>query len=140
MPEQLVQMAMAAIRVAKRPGLQRVAEWMHMLGFRGHFVTKSRGYSTNLGTLRATRAQWRADRDQADDDAKLQDEKFIPAFNAKNPGLKVVQEILPAQPEYFPKVAALHATGTIGDVIWASMAGFRSLAALLFPVVIASFL
>jgi len=62
------------------------------------------------------------------DDAKWQDEKFIPAFNAKNPGLKVVQEILPIQPEYFPKVAALHATGTIGDVIWASMAGFRSLA------------
>jgi hypothetical protein len=35
---------------------------------------KSRGYSTNLGTLRATRAQWHADRDQADDDVKLQDE------------------------------------------------------------------
>jgi ABC-type glycerol-3-phosphate transport system substrate-binding protein len=62
------------------------------------------------------------------DDAKWQDDKFIPAFNAKNSGLKVVQEILPAQPEYFPKVAALHATGTIGDVVWASMAGFRSLA------------
>lgn len=62
------------------------------------------------------------------DDAKWQDDKFIPAFNAKNPGLKVVQEILPDQPEYFPKVAALHATGTIGDMIWASMAGFRSLA------------
>lgn len=62
------------------------------------------------------------------DDAKWQDEKFIPAFNAKNPHLKVVQEILPNQPEYFPKVAALHATGTIGDVVWASMAGFRSLA------------
>src|SRR6476659_2831292 len=38
------------------------------------------------------------------DDAKWQDDKFIPAFNAKNPGLKVVQEILPDQPEYFPKV------------------------------------
>lgn len=62
------------------------------------------------------------------DDAKWQDDKFIPAFNAKYPGLKVVQEILPDQPEYFPKVAALHATGTIGDVVWASMAGFRSLA------------
>src|SRR6476469_5304816 len=62
------------------------------------------------------------------DDAKWQDDKFIPAFNAKNPGLKVVQEILPDQPEYFPKVAALHATGTIGDLVWASMAGFRSLA------------
>jgi hypothetical protein len=33
-----------------------------MLGFRGHFVTKSRGYSTNLGTLRATRAAYRARR------------------------------------------------------------------------------
>ncbi|MCC6626370.1 MAG: extracellular solute-binding protein [Chloroflexi bacterium] len=62
------------------------------------------------------------------DDAKWQDDKFIPAFNAKNPGLKVVQEVLPNQPEYFPKVAALHATGTIGDVVWASMAGYRSLA------------
>jgi multiple sugar transport system substrate-binding protein len=62
------------------------------------------------------------------DDAKWQDEKFIPAFNAKYPNLKVSQDILPQQPEYFPKVAALHATGTIGDVIWASMAGFRSLA------------
>jgi hypothetical protein len=28
-----------------------------MLGFRGHFVTKSRGYSTTLGTLRAHRAK-----------------------------------------------------------------------------------
>jgi multiple sugar transport system substrate-binding protein len=62
------------------------------------------------------------------DDAKWQDEKFIPAFNAKYPNLKVVQEILPDQPEYFPKVAALHATGTLGDMVWASMAGFRSLA------------
>jgi hypothetical protein len=61
-PEQLVQMAMAAIRLSERPGLGAVGEWRHMLGFRGHFVTKSRGYSTNLGTLRADRAQWRADR------------------------------------------------------------------------------
>jgi hypothetical protein len=45
-----------------------------MLGFRGHFVTKSRGYSTTLGTLRAARAEWRADRDQVDDVDELQDE------------------------------------------------------------------
>jgi hypothetical protein len=31
-----------------------------MLGFRGHFVTKSRGYSTTLGELRAARAAYRA--------------------------------------------------------------------------------
>jgi hypothetical protein len=40
-----------------------------MLGFRGHFVTKSRGYSTTLGELRETRARWRAERDgQLDDE------------------------------------------------------------------------
>ena len=38
-----------------------------MLGFRGHFATKSRGYSTTLGALRDARADYRAQRDpQAD--------------------------------------------------------------------------
>lgn len=73
-PEQLVQMAIAALRVSERPGLQRVGAWVHMLGFRGHFVTKSRGYSTTLGTLRADRAKWRADRDAVDDTDELADE------------------------------------------------------------------
>ncbi len=34
-------------------------KWAHMLGFRGHFSTKSRRYSTTLGALRDTRRQWR---------------------------------------------------------------------------------
>jgi hypothetical protein len=29
-----------------------------MLGFRGHFSTKTRAYSTTLGALRAARAAW----------------------------------------------------------------------------------
>ena len=33
--------------------------WTHMLGFRGHFATKSRRYSTTLGCLRAAREDWR---------------------------------------------------------------------------------
>jgi hypothetical protein len=33
----------------------RLAEWAHMLGFRGHFSTKSRRYSTTLGALRTAR-------------------------------------------------------------------------------------
>ncbi|MEV7908070.1 replication initiator, partial [Streptomyces anulatus] len=33
----------------------RLAQWAHMLGFRGHFSTKSRRYSTTLGDLRAAR-------------------------------------------------------------------------------------
>ena len=34
----------------------RLSEWAHMLGFRGHFSTKSRRYSTTLGALREARA------------------------------------------------------------------------------------
>ncbi|MET7314530.1 replication initiator [Streptomyces thermoviolaceus] len=37
----------------------RLRAWAHMLGFRGHFSTKSRCYSTTLGALRDARAAWR---------------------------------------------------------------------------------
>ncbi|MGW1528967.1 replication initiator protein RepSA [Streptomyces sp. NPDC001588] len=37
-----------------------LAKWAHMLGFRGHFSTKSRRYSTTLGALRQVRADYRA--------------------------------------------------------------------------------
>jgi hypothetical protein len=63
-PEQLVQMAYAALRLTQRPGLRDLGRWRHVLGFRGHFVTKSRLYSTNLGELRATRAAYRARQNQ----------------------------------------------------------------------------
>ncbi|WP_031026103.1 replication initiator protein RepSA [Streptomyces albus] len=39
---------------------RRLRDWAHMLGFRGHFSTKSRRYSTTLGALRQTRADYRA--------------------------------------------------------------------------------
>lgn len=39
---------------------RRLAAWAHMLGFRGHFSTKSRRYSTTLGALRQIRADYRA--------------------------------------------------------------------------------
>ncbi|MBB6345214.1 hypothetical protein FHU36_001723 [Nonomuraea muscovyensis] len=35
----------------------RLTQWAHMLGFRGHFSTKSRRYSTTLGALRAARQE-----------------------------------------------------------------------------------
>lgn len=37
----------------------KLAKWAHMLGFRGHFSTKSRAYSTTLGALRDVRRSWR---------------------------------------------------------------------------------
>jgi len=36
----------------------RLVAWAHMLGFRGHFSTKSRAYSTTMSPLRAERAAY----------------------------------------------------------------------------------
>ena len=35
-----------------------LAKWAHMLGFRGHFSSKSRRYSVTLGQLRKARRRW----------------------------------------------------------------------------------
>jgi hypothetical protein len=45
------------IRLSKLAALEhlRLAAWAHMLGFSGHFSTKSRTYSTTLSALRADR-------------------------------------------------------------------------------------
>ncbi|GAB2527237.1 replication initiator [Nocardiopsis aegyptia] len=40
----------------------KLRTWAHMLGFRGHFSTKSRRYSTTLGALRQVRADYAAGR------------------------------------------------------------------------------
>jgi hypothetical protein len=53
---------------------------VHMLGFRGHFVTKSRGYSTTLGALRDTGAKWRADRDKQPDD--VDEDEAVPVLGS----------------------------------------------------------
>ncbi|MDI2128743.1 replication initiation protein [Yinghuangia seranimata] len=50
-----------------RPDLEHLhlRKWAHMLGFRGHFSSKSRRYSTTLGALRAARAAWQDARNRA---------------------------------------------------------------------------
>jgi hypothetical protein len=37
----------------------RLRAWAHMLGFRGHFLTKARRYSVTFGTLRTSRVRFR---------------------------------------------------------------------------------
>jgi hypothetical protein len=65
------------------PHFELLGDWAHMLGFRGHFGTKSKQYSVTLGRLRSERRVWRAERtagpvrdlphdeDQDDDDTTL---------------------------------------------------------------------
>ncbi|GLZ42450.1 replication initiator [Actinokineospora sp. NBRC 105648] len=40
---------------------RHLRDWAHMLGYGGHFSTKSRHYSTTLGAMRTDRARHRAD-------------------------------------------------------------------------------
>lgn len=42
-----------------RAGYGRLQAWAHMLGYGGHFSTRSRGYSVTLRTLRKARQDWR---------------------------------------------------------------------------------
>ena len=41
------------------PDFRALRRWAHMLGYRGHFLTKSRRYSVTFKALRAARATWR---------------------------------------------------------------------------------
>jgi hypothetical protein len=57
LPAHVVELVRACWELGTRPSLRslRLRKWAHMLGFGGHFSTKSRRYSTTLGTLRRAR-------------------------------------------------------------------------------------
>ncbi|MFE9428251.1 replication initiator [Kitasatospora sp. NPDC006697] len=60
-PEHARRLIRTCWTLGARPELDdlRLRAWAHMLGFRGHFSTKTRRYSTTLGALRDARAAWR---------------------------------------------------------------------------------
>ncbi|WP_351233690.1 replication initiator [Streptomyces sp. NPDC002133] len=60
-PEHARRLIRTAWALGARKDLEdlRLRAWAHMLGFRGHFSTKTRRYSTTLGALRTARAEWR---------------------------------------------------------------------------------
>jgi hypothetical protein len=56
-PAHVVELVRACFELGARPSLARLRlrAWAHMLGFGGHFSSKSRRYSTTLGALRRAR-------------------------------------------------------------------------------------
>jgi len=56
-----------------------LGKWSHMLGFRGHFSSKSRRYSVTLGSLRSARRSWRLARlvDRAREDGHEVDDVLV---------------------------------------------------------------
>jgi hypothetical protein len=57
LPAHVAELVRAAWELGGRPGLEglRLRAWAHMLGFRGHWSTKSRRYSTTFTVLRRAR-------------------------------------------------------------------------------------
>jgi hypothetical protein len=60
LPAHVAELVWACWELGSRPGLRelRLRKWAHMLGFGGHFSTKSRRYSTTLGALRRARVAY----------------------------------------------------------------------------------
>ncbi len=56
-PDHIRELIAACLRLSRHPQLTGLglADHAHLLGFRGHWSTKSRRYSTTLGALRAAR-------------------------------------------------------------------------------------
>ena len=52
------QMIRTAWNLGAHPDLAHLRRWAHMLGFRGHFLTKSRRYSLTFTAIRGHRHQW----------------------------------------------------------------------------------
>ena len=68
LPAHVAELVRACFELAARPSLAglRLGKWAHMLGFGGHFSTKSRRYSTTLGALRRARVAYAIRRRQGD--------------------------------------------------------------------------
>ena len=67
-PAHVAELVRACWELGARPGLVglRLRKWAHMLGFGGHFSTKSRRYSTTLGALRRARVAFAIRRRRGD--------------------------------------------------------------------------
>ncbi|HET9256644.1 MAG TPA: replication initiator [Pseudonocardiaceae bacterium] len=58
-PAHVGQLVRVAWQLGEHPAYDGLRRWVHMLGFRGHFASKSRSYSTTLGAIRAERRAYR---------------------------------------------------------------------------------
>ena len=59
LPDHLRSLVATAWELGNQPGTEQLRLWAHTCGFRGHFLTKSRRYSTTFAELRAERQRWR---------------------------------------------------------------------------------
>jgi hypothetical protein len=76
-PDHVDRLVRTAWQLGEHSACEGLRRWVHMLGFRGHFASKSRRYSTTLGAIRRERRIYRQRqvvedvRELIDDDATL---------------------------------------------------------------------
>ena len=70
--DQVGRLVRTAWQLGEHPAYEGLRRWVHMLGFRGHFASKSRRYSTTLGAIRRERRSYRQ-RQAAEDVCELND-------------------------------------------------------------------
>jgi len=58
-PDHVHRLVHTAWQLGDHPSYEGLRRWVHMLGFRGHFASKSRRYSTTLGAIRGERRAYR---------------------------------------------------------------------------------
>jgi hypothetical protein len=63
-----------AWQLGEHPAYDGLQRWVHMIGFRGHFASKSRSYSTTLGAIRGERRAYRQ-RQAAEQTRELADDE-----------------------------------------------------------------
>jgi hypothetical protein len=68
LPAHVLRLLEAADQLGDLEDFAGIRRWLHMLGFRGHFATKSRRYSTTMGALRDERRQFRRQQARPDFD------------------------------------------------------------------------
>ncbi|WP_370452329.1 replication initiator [Kribbella caucasensis] len=84
-----------AAKNSGRLSYRRLQRWAHMLGFGGHFSTKSRQYSTTLKALREARANWRRERHRtADHTDDTETTLIVGNFTYANTGWRTIGDAL----------------------------------------------
>jgi hypothetical protein len=73
LPEHLRQLVTTAWQLGERPDLAHLnlRHWAHTLGYRGHWLTKSRDWSTTFGALRTARHDWQQQQHRPADDTDM---------------------------------------------------------------------
>jgi hypothetical protein len=80
LPEHAARLVRACWELGARPELASLGlrRWAHMLGYRGHFLTRSRRYSTTFRALRAARRAWTAQQRYGSTVALDRDGRLLP--------------------------------------------------------------